>query len=118
MAFRGPAEGGNLSSLDVRMVAEPSSHADAIAHWGHTVEQWAAVAGFGGRVWDDHVRDAITEDDGRSLFATLEGLRMIAEVADELAIWYAAFPDEIDVVGTPDAFCRTVELQREASMTP
>ncbi|MFN3197642.1 MAG: hypothetical protein ACE366_04330 [Bradymonadia bacterium] len=112
VACKGLQQGAD--SLEMASIAEvecSGSHFEAIKHWGHhSIDGWQAFAACAGVVWDDYVRNYLKTEDEKELELMLAGLLHICQHADEAAIWYAGFPDDIDVVTCPVEFCTRVKL--------
>ncbi len=86
----------------------------ALEHWGHTAPYgWSALTSLDGRHWDDHIDDCLTGSP-QTLVDFANALRELAGHCREMAIWYAGFPDELQVVDSPEAFAAIVAEQLAA----
>ena len=86
------------------------SYLEALAYWQvQDPSKWEAITSLHGRPWGDLVNEAISDPLACKTLA--EALGTLGRSCDELAIWYAGFPDEIPNVATPGEFERVLEEQ-------
>lgn len=101
------------SEFDRRPIATLSrakSYLEALALWQvPDLLAWEAITTCLGRSWGDLVNDATADLEARKTL--VEALSTIARSCDELALWYAGFPDDVPCVATPSEFERVVEEQ-------
>lgn len=105
-----PLPGFAVISLDALTRAE--SHLDALREWSEpSAAGWSALTAMDGRPWDDHIGDCLGREDDAAPPALVARLWELARQCEQVAIWYAGFADDIDVVTTPRAFADAVERQ-------
>lgn len=64
-------------------------------------------------MWDDLINDSIEE--ATHVHALLAAFDQITSTSDEVALWYAGFPDEIPIFsGRPSEFGRMIAAQLAA----
>lgn len=91
----------------------PADYLSALATWGISdVDSYEALVAFRARTWCDHVADAIADPARRA--SLVHSLGELALSCDELAIWYAGFPDEIPIVNSPTGFESLIDAQLAA----
>jgi hypothetical protein len=104
----GPAP--TVERVPVAELHRPLSYTEALAFWGaSSISSWAAVVTWNNQDWDDLVNEAANDDRSRSVL--VEALVNLAENSEELAIWYAGFPDDVPVVHSPGEFGRVLDEQ-------
>ncbi len=87
-----------------------ASYDEALAAWGAArLESWSAVLGWRGRSWGDLVNDAVADPSARALLVQVLG--SLARGCDEVAIWYAGFPDDVPTATSPEEFDAIVNAQ-------
>lgn len=104
--YRGPGESGAVPIEDLQ---RPASYRDALTHWGSGDAGWVAILTCRGRAWDDWLNDALEDDAARDRL--VRDLRRLAGDSEEIAIWYAGFPDGILVTGSPAEFASSIDAQ-------
>ena len=90
-----------------------ASYEEALAAWGAArSESWSAVLGWRSRPWGDLVNDSRADASARASLVRVLG--ELARASDELAIWYAGFPEDVPAVSSPEEFEAVVSEQLAA----
>ena len=106
---RGLDPSQEIESVPIREMRPATSYEEALDYWGVSDPgEWVALPAWRNRLWDDLLRDAL--DGGEHL---VHALRLLAGKCDEVAIWYAGFPDEIPVTTDPNEFVEAIAAQVE-----
>ena len=98
---------GSVQISDMRL---RTSYDEALDCWAvDEPDAWVAVLTWNNRLWDDFLNDAL--DGGEHLLRFKSALALLAASCDEVAIWYAGFPDEIPIADGPEEFAEAVAAQ-------
>lgn len=110
-----------LSDIEVEPVAElprASAYQEALQFWGRSgKDNWVAVLSWQGVSWGDLVNEALLSS--RGCERIVSALGDIARASQEVAVWYAGFPDDVPVARDVAEFERILAIQiRSGDLEP